>query len=952
MSITKSRRRPTNPKRQETDRTSGSDTTILIRGARVHNLKNISLELPRNKLIVFTGVSGSGKSSLAFDTIYAEGQRRFVESLSSYARQFLERMDKPDVDFIQGISPAVAIQQKTVTRNPRSTVGTTTEIYDYLRLLFARIGVTYCYNCGNVVQRDTVQTVLNRLDHEVKNKEELKLFVLFPLHEHARASLKEELENLKKQGFFRILYKGEFIDLNEKSPASVAKKDVRVLIDRLTYRRDGEKTRVADSIEVAFVNGGGHAVIRILEDGRELRFNQNYECAQCGIRYEEPDPRLFSFNNPFGACPKCQGFGRSIGIDLDLVVPDKTKTIREGAIHPWRFPKWKENLRDLLRAAPKVGARVDVPFSELSDEEINVVLHGGEGFDGIYKFFRFIERKSYKIHYRVFLSRYRSYTTCEECNGSRLRKDALHVKVGGKTIRELVNVSIDELYRFFDDLQLSRHELDVGKRLLEELRSRLKYLVDVGLGYLTLDRMSHTLSGGESQRINLATALGSSLVGSLYVLDEPSIGLHPRDTGRLIGILKSLEDVGNSVIVVEHDAEMIRSADVVVDLGPGAGEQGGEIVYGGDLRGLLRHPTSVTGKYLSGERLIPLPQSRRKGNRKYLHVRGAAEHNLKNIDVKIPLGMFVCITGVSGSGKSTFVHEVLYPSIRKAKGIVEESVRRSYPVEGFQHIAGVELVDQSPIGRTPRSNPITYIKAFDLIRDLLAHTQASKIHGYTPGYFSFNVPGGRCETCEGSGVQIVEMQFLADLALTCESCKGKRFKSEVLEILYRGKNVGDILNLTVSEALQFFGSAAEGRRVASRLKVLEDVGLGYIRLGQSATTLSGGEAQRVKLAAHLAEAASDNHLLFIFDEPTTGLHFDDIHKLLKCFNALIEKGHSILTIEHNMDVIKCADWIIDLGPEAGEEGGRIVAEGTPEEVSRKRGSHTGRFLRSCLAKGD
>lgn len=631
---------------------NGSNKFITIRGARVHNLKNLSVELPRNKLIVFTGVSGSGKSSLAFDTIYAEGQRRFVESLSSYARQFLERMDKPDVDFIQGISPAVAIQQKTITRNPRSTVGTSTEIYDYLRLLFARIGVTYCYNCGNVVRRDSVRTVLERLEQELQHQDELKLYVLFPIHEHAKATLKDELDNLKKQGFFRILCKDEVIDLNNGHPKGATKKDVLVLVDRLIYRRNAEQTRLADSLESAFVNGSGYAVVKLLNDGKELRFNQHYECAQCRIRYEEPDPRLFSFNNPFGACPTCQGFGRSVGIDLDLVVPNKSKTIREGAIHPWTFPKWKENLRDLLSVARKDGVRVDVPFEKLSPEELGIVLNGSDGFDGIYKFFKFIERKSYKVHYRVFLSRYRSYTICEECKGSRLRKEALCIKMYDKTIHDLVKSSIEALYRFFTTLELSPYELEVGKRLLEELRRRLKYLVDVGLGYLTLDRLSHTLSGGESQRINLATALGSSLVGSLYVLDEPSIGLHPRDTGRLINILKSLRDVGNSVIVVEHDSDMMRAADVVVDLGPGAGEFGGEIVYCGNFDGLLQNEKSLTGKYLREQLSIPIPKLRRKGNGESIVVRGAAEHNLRSIDVNILLRMFVCVTGVSGSGKS------------------------------------------------------------------------------------------------------------------------------------------------------------------------------------------------------------------------------------------------------------------------------------------------------------
>lgn len=930
---------------QQPFRRSGDGKTIRIRGARVHNLKNIDLELPRKRLIVFTGVSGSGKSSLAFDTIYAEGQRRFVESLSTYARQFLERMDKPDVDFIQGISPAVAIQQKTVTRNPRSTVGTTTEIYDYLRLLFARIGVTYCSNCGSVVRRDSVRTILERLKQESRNHDELKLYILFPLRDHPTVSLQDELENLKKQGFFRVVCKNEVIDLHDGIPFHAQKNDVLVLVDRLVYRNNGEQTRLAESLEAAFLNGGGYAVVKMVDNGKEFRFNQHYECAQCGIRYEEPDPRLFSFNNPYGACPHCQGFGRSVGIDLDLVVPDRSKTLRSGAIHPWTFPKWRENLRDLLRIAPREKVRLDVPFEELTQRELDIVLNGCSGFDGIYEFFKFIERKSYKIHYRVFLSRYRAYTTCEECEGSRLRKEALYVKVHEKTIHDLVSSSIEQASHFFLTLELSQFELQVAGRILDELRKRLKVLVDVGIGYLTLDRMSHTLSGGESQRINLATALGSSLVGSLYVLDEPSIGLHPRDTHKLITVLKSLRDVGNTVIVVEHDAEMMRASDTIVDLGPGAGEQGGEIVYCGDRDGLLQYSDSLTAKYLNGKLSIPVPTKRRGGNGLHIMVRGAAEHNLQNINVKIPLGMLVCITGVSGSGKSTLVHEILFPAVKKLKGVAGESVGKHKSIEGVEHIDDAELVDQSPIGRTPRSNPVTYIKTFDLIRDLLANTHASKIHGYTPGYFSFNVPGGRCETCEGSGVQVIEMQFLADLNLTCENCKGKRFKKEVLDIGYRGKNVDDILNMTVSEAVHFFEAEASSRKIARRLKVLDEVGLGYVRLGQSAATLSGGEAQRVKLAAHVAESESGKRMLFIFDEPTTGLHFDDIAKLLKCFDALIEHGNSVLIIEHNLEVVKCADWVIDLGPEAGNQGGRIVAQGTPEELAKHRISHTGKFLR-------
>ena len=934
----------------------GKRTSIVIRGARVHNLKNISLELPRNKLIVITGVSGSGKSSLAFDTIYAEGQRRFVESLSAYARQFLERMDKPDVDFIQGISPAIAIEQKTTARNPRSTVGTTTEIYDYLRLLFARIGKTYCYNCGRLVQKDSVRTVVEKLKEVAGARksaegvgQELKLYVLFPVHEHKDATLKQELENLKKQGFFRVLYKNEIVDLNVQSLGKKTKKsDVQILVDRIVFRPGEENNRLADSVETAFNAGDGYAVLKLVESGEELRFNQHFECPNCGIRYEEPDPRLFSFNNPFGACPKCQGFGRSVGIDLDLVVPNKLLSIRDGAIQPWTTPKWHDNLRGLLRIAYDAKLRVDVPFGDLTERELDIILNGYEDFEGIHKFFKAVEKKAYKIYYRVFLSRYRGYTTCDACKGARLRPEALCVKVDEKSIFDLVRSTIDETQGFFQRFTPTRFELDVARRILEELRRRLKYLVDVGIGYLTLDRLSNTLSGGESQRINLATALGSSLVGSLYVLDEPSIGLHPRDNEKLIAILKSLRDIGNTVIVVEHDADMMRAADVVVDMGPRAGEHGGEVVFQGDSTSLLKSASSLTGQYLTNKKGIPVPRKRRKGSGEFITVRGAAQHNLKSVDVKFPLGKFVAVTGVSGSGKSTLIHEILFGALKRAKGDYSDEVGKFQSLEGEEHIDAVELVDQSPIGRTPRSNPATYIKAYDVIRDAFAGTQTAKIHGYTPGSFSFNVPGGRCETCEGSGIQTVEMQFLADLELTCEVCKGKRFKKEVLEVRYNNKSIDEVLEMTVSEATSFFNSTPTGKRVAKRLQVLEDVGMGYIRLGQSATTLSGGEAQRVKLASHIAEQQEGKRTLFMFDEPTTGLHFDDIAKLLNAFNALIEQGNSILVIEHNMDIIKCADWIIDLGPEAGEGGGKIIAEGAPEDVVNTKGSYTGRFLKSYL----
>ncbi len=922
---------------------------IVIRGARVHNLKNVSLTLPRNRLIIITGVSGSGKSSLAFDTIYAEGQRRYVESLSSYARQFLERMDKPDVDAIHGISPAMAIEQKTNTRNPRSTVGTTTEVNDYFRLLFARVGKTYCRQCGRLVTRDSVATVIEALEKETPAGGELRIHIAFPLPLHPKETLAQALENLKKEGYFRVLHDGAIVDLHGQSlPGGASPEDLLVLVDRLVFRPLEQDPRLPDSIETAFASGNGNAVVVLVDRAMQLRFNQRFACPDCHITYEEPDPRLFSFNNPFGACPVCEGFGRAMGIDMEKVVPNRTRSLRDGAIQPWTTTKFRDWLGDLSRVARSAGIRMNVPFSELTDDEISAVLNGHGQYKGIKGFFAFLEKKSYKIYYRVLLSRYRGYTTCPACNGRRLRPEALDVWVGNRTIADVTAMTIALVREFIERLTLSPHDVEVARRIITELKRRLAYLDDVGIGYLALDRLSNTLSGGESQRINLATSLGSALAGAVYVLDEPSIGLHPRDNGRLIAILKKLRDAGNTVIVVEHDAEMIRAGDVIVDMGPHAGEHGGEVVCSGTLEEILASRESLTGQYLSGKKSIPVPGIRRRGSVGSLQFTGASEHNLKNIDVSIPLGMLVCVTGVSGSGKSTLVHDVVASGLKRALGDFGSRAGTFVGLSGYELLSAVELVDQSPIGRTPRSNPATYIGVFDLIREILSSTQAAKIKGLKPGAFSFNVPGGRCDACEGDGVVKVEMQFLADLFLPCDICKGTRFKADILDVRYRGKNVDDILRLTVSEAMEFFGQEVQTRRITRRLGVLNDVGLGYVRLGQSATTLSGGEAQRVKLAAHLAAQNTDRHTLFVFDEPTTGLHFDDIAKLMHCFNSLIDAGNSVLIIEHNLDVIKCADWVIDLGPEAGDDGGRVIAVGTPEEIAASRDSITGRFLRSIL----
>jgi excinuclease ABC subunit A len=943
---------------------------LVVKGARTHNLKNVDVTLPSGKLIVVTGVSGSGKSSLAFDTIYAEGQRRYVESLSAYARQFLERMEKPDVDRIEGICPAIAIRQKNSVRNPRSTVGTTTEIHDYMRLLYARVGRTYCRQCGQEVIRETAEVVANRIGALPEGTRVLIGFELpvvgMPASsggaepadadgpEEAAAPfdpIVETLNTLRRRGFGRLLMDGRAVTLEDVEPASLrGRTTIDVVVDRLRIEGD-QRSRLTDSIETSYREAGGAAFAVVLEEAgsrmSRIDFSERFECRPCGIAYETPQPRLFSFNNPFGACPTCHGFGNIIELDMDLVVPDPSKSIAHGAIEPWSKPHYRAQLAELKRAAKKGGVPLDVPWADLTAEERRFVVEGNDEYDGIRGFFRWLERKKYKVHVRVFLSRYRGYLACPDCGGARLRREARDVRVGGRTIDTVSALTVREAQRFFSELQLTEKEAAVADKVLREIRRRLSFLADVGLDYLTLDRLSSTLSGGEAQRINLATSLGSALVGTLYVLDEPSIGLHSRDNERLLNILRQLRDQGNTVLVVEHDEDMIRVADHIVDIGLGAGEQGGRVVYSGDLPGLMQEPRSLTAKYLRHELVIPIPSPRRRGTGQRIRLKGAAEHNLKNVDVDIPLNTLTCVTGVSGSGKSTLVHDVLYAAIKRAKGDWERRVGTHRGLEGLEYISDVVLVDQAPIGRTPRSNPVTYLKAFDPIRELFALTKDARSRGLTASHFSFNVPGGRCEACQGEGEVRVEMQFLADVFVPCEHCDGMRFKPQVLEVKYRGKNVHQVLDMTVREALAFFSTSP---KVLRRLQVLDEIGLGYLRLGQPATTLSGGEAQRIKIAAHLASFSGDR-LLYILDEPTTGLHFDDIAKLLAAFRKLVEAGHSLLVIEHNLDVVKTADHIIDLGPEGGEAGGEVVVTGTPEQVAQDETSHTGRALREVLASG-
>ena len=965
---------------------------ITIRGARTHNLKNISCEIPHGKLTVISGVSGSGKSSLAFDTIYAEGQRRYVESLSSYARQFLERIEKPDVDEIDGLAPAIAIKQKNSTRNPRSTVATATEIYDYMRLLYARCGTVHCVYCDGLVKRDSMDEVAQTI---LQLGEGTRLNVLFPVR-HAEAEpaaeakparralkaaskstakgassaapespmtegLKARLMELRASGFNRLYQQGRIFEFS--TPESLLDLDftlpVFVLLDRIVVSAEN-RTRIVDAAETAYREAGEVTFEEVPRDEAAARprhrFSGAYECKSCHRAGSEPEPRLFSFNNPFGACPRCQGFGNTMDFDLNLIIPDKGLSLNDGAIDPWNRPKYRPWFTEFRKQAAELGVALDVPWRELPEAAREIVLRGKGAFVGVYGFFAQMERKKYKLHVRVMLSKYRGYAECPDCRGQRLRAEARSVRINGQNICQATALTIAQAKEFFDALRLSPMQEEIAGSILEEIRQRLSFLDAVGLEYITLDRLASTLSGGEAQRIQLATSLGSRLVGALYVLDEPSIGLHTRDTARLIHILHELRDLGNTIIVVEHDADILRAADHLLDLGPGAGELGGKLLAEGVLAEIEANPNSLTGRYLSGQVSIPVPTRRRSPGRERLVLRGATANNLHGLDVEIPLGMLVAITGVSGSGKSSLVHQVLYRAVIRALGQSDgadpSSVYKS--LTGVERINDVMLVDQTPIGRTPRSNPITYIKGFDLVRELFAAQPEAKRLSLTPGHFSFNVPGGRCNTCEGDGTVTVEMQFLADVELPCEDCNGTRYQTKILNVTYKGKNIHDVLQMTVKEALRFFAGQT---RLLEKLAVLDEIGLGYLRLGQSATTLSGGEAQRVKLAAHLAQVRATNasarpseasRVLYILDEPTTGLHFDDVSKLLTAFRKLIDGGGSLIVIEHNLDVIKSADWVIDMGPEGGEAGGRIVAEGTPEEIAANLHSHTGKWLAGVL----
>jgi excinuclease ABC subunit A len=1009
------------PSAAETGPDLTANDRIVIRGARTHNLKSVDVDIPHNALTVVSGVSGSGKSSLAFDTVYAEGQRRYVESLSAYARQFLERIEKPDVDHIDGLAPAIAIKQKNQTRNPRSTVATATEIYDYLRLLYARCGTVTCLHCGGTVRRDTVDEIVAAL---LSQPEGTRTYALFPIlraeikFEPLRAAstdaepeppppakkapkksakkapeppkfdltdtLRERLTELRRRGYNRLYQaaadsndarNGKLVEFSTPesllelnfSAAAGASRPIFVLIERLALSPE-IRSRIVDAIETGYREAGEVQFVTIPreenESGNNFRYSAAFECSTCHRAYREPEPRLFSFNNPYGACPRCQGFGNTIDFDPDLIIPDRSRTLQQGAIAPWTTTKYRPHHGEMIRFAKSAGVPVDVPWYDLTQKQQDLLWDGSGTFPGIRGFFAALDRKKYKLHVRVFLSKYRGYALCPDCRGQRLRAEARAVLINNNNICEVSALTISAAHEFFENLDLTSAQTEIAGKVLEEVRQRIHFLHQVGLDYLTLDRLSSTLSGGESQRIQLATSLGSRLVGALYVLDEPSIGLHTRDTEKLIRILQSLRDLGNTILVVEHDPDVIRTADHLLDLGPGAGELGGHLLASGTVAEVTANPRSITGKYLSGRLHIPVPKQRREPGRERLVLTGARIHNLRGIDVEIPLNLLCCVTGVSGSGKSTLIHQVLYralsQSLNREPGAGEpEPTHLFRTLSGVQHLNDVVLVDQSPIGRTPRSNPVTYIKAFDEIRALFAAQPDAKRKGFTAGSFSFNVPGGRCDVCEGDGTVTVEMQFLADVELPCEECGATRYKASILDIKYKGRNIHDVLNMTVKEALSYF---AGHPKIVDKLYVLDEVGLGYVRLGQSATTLSGGEAQRVKLASHLAAARSAapraggneaaararSRTLYILDEPTTGLHFDDVQKLLAAFRKLIEGGGSLLVIEHNLDVIKSADWVIDMGPEGGSAGGEIVATGTPEEIAANPRSHTGRYLAPVL----
>jgi excinuclease ABC subunit A len=942
---------PANPPLEQLD----PKKFVLIKGARVHNLKNVDVAIERRKLVVITGLSGSGKSSLAFDTLYSEGQRRYVESLSAYARQFLGRMHKPEVDYIKGISPAIAIEQRVNTRNPRSTVGTSTEVYDYLKLLFARIGQTRSPVSGNLVTRHTVTDVV---DFVLSLPEGQMVMLLAPLNLKPGRNLEDQLKVLMQQGFSRLMLNDRIVRLEEVLaglPDLEVKKKPSMVIDRFTVMQDetGLSSRIADSAQIAFFEGEGECLLEYGSDDekKHMHFSSRFELD--GISFEEPSVNLFTFNNPYGACKACEGFGSVIGIDPDLVIPNKGLSIYEEAIACWKgekMGKWKDRL---VASAYKFDFPIHKPFFQLSEEQKALLWTGNKHFKGLDDFFHMVEENTYKIQYRVMLSRYRGKTVCPDCKGTRLRQDAAYVKIAGKSITDMVLMPIDDLREFFRTLPLDTHQRSVAKRLLTEISNRLEYLDDVGLGYLSLNRLSSTLSGGESQRINLATSLGSSLVGSMYILDEPSIGLHPRDTRRLIGVLKSLRDLGNTVIVVEHEEEIMRAADQIIDIGPLAGTHGGEIIFQGSFRDLLKTKGSLTASYLNKELQIEVPQTRRKWL-EYIELKGVRQHNLKGFDVRVPLKAMVVITGVSGSGKTSLVKNILFPSLKKHYGGYGERTGKFDALDGdMDSLQDIEYIDQNPIGKSSRSNPVTYLKAYDDIRNLFADQPLSKVRGYTPGFFSFNVEGGRCPECDGDGKVEIEMQFMANISLVCESCRGTRFREEILDIQFEGKTISDVLEMTVDDAIAFFSAATNCgqicKRIAANIQPLADVGLGYIRLGQSSSTLSGGEAQRVKLASFLTRGAHTGKTLFVFDEPTTGLHFHDIHKLLQAFNALLDRGHSLLVIEHNPEVIKSADWVIDLGPEGGERGGYLVFEGTPEGLAACEASHTGKFIAGKLA---